>query len=431
MPMHKLLRILQLNVAKREAVQQSLMNDEEIREYGVVAISEPYARMIEKTVVTSPMGHHNWMKMIPTERSETRWPIRSMLWVRSDIDAEQIPVPSADLTAAVLQLPDRAVMVVSVYVEGNSVDALASTVGELHNLIVRFRSGRGTRTDVILVGDFNLHDQLWGGDDISPARQGEADLLIDFMSEHSLSSLLPRGTKTWQGRDTETTIDLVLASTELADEVMRCTLHQNDHGSDHRAIETVFDVAVPDRPAGQRFLFKNAPWTEIRAKVAASLQRVPLGGSVQLQTDRLMTAVTEAVFDLTPKAKPSPYAKRWWTTDLTQLRRIYTYWRNRARSQRRAGRVIPELEQRARNSAKEYHDAIRKQKKAHWENCQILPYGLRSVLVLFCLLGSGFLVLLMLPRSEPSGLHERLPRLHQRPPEILLPPAEQMPFATS
>jgi hypothetical protein len=109
-----------------------------------------------------------------------------MLWVRSDIDAEQIPVPSADLTAAVLQLLDRAVMVVSVYVEGKNTDALASTVTELHNLIVRFRSGRGTGTEVILVGDFNQHDQLWGGDDISPTKQGKADLLMDFMSKHSL-----------------------------------------------------------------------------------------------------------------------------------------------------------------------------------------------------------------------------------------------------
>jgi hypothetical protein len=368
MPMHKTLRIIQLNVHKRDAVQLSLMNDKEIRDFGVVAISEPYARIIENMVVTSPMGHHNWTRMIPTERREAIWPIRSMLWVRSDIDAEQIPVPSADLTAAVLQLPDRAVMVVSVYVEGRNADALASTVRELHNLIVRFRSGRGTRTDVILVGDFNQHDQLWGGDDVSPTRQGEADLLIDFMSEHSLQSLLPRGTKTWQEGDTETTIDLVLASTELAEEVMRCGIHQNEHGSDHRAIETAFDVVVHDRPASQRLLFKNAPWTEIRAKVDASLQRVPLGGSVQFQTDRLMAAVTEAVFELTPKAKPSPYAKRWWTTDLTQLRRSYTYWRNQARFQRRIGRGIPELVRRARESAKEYHDTIRKQKKAHWED---------------------------------------------------------------
>jgi hypothetical protein len=104
------------------------MNDKEIRDYGVVAISEPHAHVIENTVVTSPIVHHNWTRIIPTERRETIWPIRSMLWMRSDLDVEQITVPSADLTAAVLQLSDRAVIVVSVYVEGNNADALAYTI---------------------------------------------------------------------------------------------------------------------------------------------------------------------------------------------------------------------------------------------------------------------------------------------------------------
>src|SRR5512146_106839 len=81
-----------------------------------------------------------------------------------------------------------------------------------------------------------------------------------------------------------------------------------------------------------------------------------------------MTAVTEAVYGLTPKAKPSPYAKRWWTTDLTRLRQAYTCWRNQARSRRRMGQTSLELEQRARTAAKEYHDAIRRQKSSHWND---------------------------------------------------------------
>ena len=79
-----------------------------------------------------------------------------------------------------------------------------------------------------------------------------------------------------------------------------------------------------------------------------------------------MAAVLEAVHALTPKAKPSPYTKRWWTTDLTQLRRIYTYWRNRARAARRAGWTRPNLEETAKSAAKQYHNAIRQQKKRHW-----------------------------------------------------------------
>ena len=52
-------------------------------------------------------------------------------------------------------------------------------------------------------------------------RQGEADLIIDVMAEHALSSLLPRGTKTWQCGDYETTIDLTNIRRESAPESRR------------------------------------------------------------------------------------------------------------------------------------------------------------------------------------------------------------------
>jgi len=99
---------------------------------------------------------------------------------------------------------------------------LEGAVGELDRLIRRFRRGTGTRTDIILAGDFNRHDQLWEGDNISPSRQGEGD-----------------------------------------------------HSPDHRAIETAFDITIEDRPSETRLLFKNAPWAEIRDRVTATLTRTP------------------------------------------------------------------------------------------------------------------------------------------------------------
>ncbi|KAJ5688203.1 hypothetical protein N7536_010822 [Penicillium majusculum] len=123
--------------------------------------------------------------------------------------------------------------------------------------------------------------------------------------------------------------------------MIKCAIYGIEHGSDHRAIETVFD---------ERLLLKNVPWKEINTRIASALTATPSGGTVQQKTDRLITAVSEAVHTLTPKAKPSPYAKRWWTADLTQLRHIYIYWRNHARSERRVGRKVPHLEKTAQNN---------------------------------------------------------------------------------
>jgi hypothetical protein len=306
--------------------------------------------------------------MIPTAVHDGRWPIRSMLWIRKDLEARQISVDSADITAAVLRLPGRSILVVSLYVPQANPTALQRVLQLLQEVIESTYRQTDTRLDVLLAGDFNRHDQLWGGEEVSlTRRQGEADPIVDFIGDFSLHSLLPRGVTTWARNGQESTIDLIFASQELAATLLKCGVYEIEHGSDHRAIETTFDIAPPERPVVQRLLLKNAPWNAIRQRIATALQTTPLVPGTQAQTDQLMTIVLEAIHALTPRARPSPYAKRWWTTDLTNLRRIYTYQRNQARAHRRIGTLSQSLEQQAREAAKEYHDAIRRQKKAHWQ----------------------------------------------------------------
>jgi hypothetical protein len=67
------------------------------------------------------------------------------------------------------------------------------------------------------------------------------------MSDHALQSLLPRATKSWQQGKHESTIDLVLASEELATSIVKCNIHTTERGSDYTAIESVFDIATPER----------------------------------------------------------------------------------------------------------------------------------------------------------------------------------------
>ena len=369
--MNRSFHMIQLNVRKQAEVHESLMNDEGIHDVIILAIQEPQAHRIRGRLLTTPMAHHKWTKMVPSTYREGRWPIRSMLWVNREVEAEQMQVNSPDMTAALVRLPDRQVLVVSVYVPLHDPRALHEACAHLRGVVRDARRRSGTTVDVVFAGDFNRHDQLWGGDDVALERQGEADPIIDLMNDLALGSLLPRGTKTWRGGGHggmhETTIDLVLASEALSNALIRCAAHETDHGSDHRAIETMLDLSVPALQQQERLLFRNAPWSAINARIAHTLGPTSLLGAVQPMTDRLMSAVHEAVHVLTPLARPSPYTKRWWTTDLTELRRIHTYWRNQARAERRAGQRRAELEDRAKEAAKQYHDAIRQQKKRHWE----------------------------------------------------------------
>lgn len=106
--MSKPLLIIHLNVRKGDAAHDSLMNDTEIQDAAAIAIQEPWAWKIKGRLLTTPMAHHKWIKMIPSIcREQGGWPFRSMLWIRKDLKAEQVPMESSDLTAALLRLLGR------------------------------------------------------------------------------------------------------------------------------------------------------------------------------------------------------------------------------------------------------------------------------------------------------------------------------------
>lgn len=105
------------------------------------------------------------------------------------------------------------------------------------------------------------------------------------MNDFALRSLLRQGTKTWHGGDYDTTIDLVPASAELADATVKCAIYKTEHGSDHCAIETIFDTLVPVLKQRDRLLLKNAPCKAINIRIGSALNSPPSGGTVQQQTD--------------------------------------------------------------------------------------------------------------------------------------------------
>ena len=77
-----------------------------------------------------------------------------------------MPIQSSDLTAVVLHLAGRHVMIVSVYIEPGGAEHLEESLELLDNVIKKAREKIGEQMEVILAGDFNRHDELWGGNDI-------------------------------------------------------------------------------------------------------------------------------------------------------------------------------------------------------------------------------------------------------------------------
>lgn len=81
-----------------------------------------------------------------------------MMWANKAIEVDQILVQSSDITAAILRLPDRSILVTSVYVEVNKPDDLLDATAKLRQLIDKTRNKIGIRVDMLIVRDFNQHD---------------------------------------------------------------------------------------------------------------------------------------------------------------------------------------------------------------------------------------------------------------------------------
>ena len=153
-------QLLQLNVMKKDIALLSLLNDESLKDFSILAITEPNSwRNKGKTIVTLA-GHQNWIKCLPTAQNKGDWAYRSMIWARGDLEVEQLPMDSGDLTAILVRLQDCTILVFLVYVPGEDQEALLQTLNVIQQTIRQTQQRIGTRTDIIVAGDFNRHDQL-------------------------------------------------------------------------------------------------------------------------------------------------------------------------------------------------------------------------------------------------------------------------------
>lgn len=152
--------------------------------------------------------------------------------------------------------------------------------------------------------------------------------------------------------------------------------------SDHLGIEAEFDLYPGQTDAKCRPRYREVDWGEFAKAVPQHFQQHPLppllpspdsiDDFVSLLSAGLQLLLAEAV----PAAKVSPYRNRWWTADLSALRREYRRVQRRIDKSDRSHASWKAL-RKARNK---YTSAITKQKRSHWKQylAQLTPEQLWS-----------------------------------------------------
>lgn len=199
------------------------------------------------------------------------------------------------------------------------------------------------------------------------------------MVDNALRSLLPAGTITWelQSGQLQSTPDLVLAGGGLADPLETCRVYKVDHGSDHRAVQVHFRLRPNQEPVRKRRrVCDKADWTTLGQTLRKQLAGLPYDNSdsdIRTQTELsaaaqgFMDVVNAALESSVPRARPSPCVKRWWTEELSRLRKVMPQLRNRVTMARRRGQDYTYMNDRMVDARRTYFDAKDRTKKGHWQ----------------------------------------------------------------
>lgn len=377
--MPRTINVLQANVGRRREAQLSILNDESTQDFELLMITEPSIMDIDGKPVIHRHSHWTATRPSCTRADSVIHAFRSLIYVNNKTQFKQVSVACPDITAGVLRTATQIILVISVYIPRDPSASREQNAEELTNRLALITSAHkeakakwGANVQLFVAGDFNRHDQLWGGDTAALSQyHGEGTPILEWMGNLGLHSMLPRGTKTFKVGPYETTIDLALASDGLSRRMLRCQIHDTEHGSDHRAIASTFNDRRRQDDNPRRLNHRMTNWDAVRndlQQYVASIPEIHDAGDLELQSDAITRCVQEAVARHTPEMRPSRYMKAWWDNEISMLRREYTNLRNRNTNANRNTRHQPHLEAQAEMAKRKFHAAIRSKKKGHWQS---------------------------------------------------------------
>ena len=348
------LSILQYNVRKsRDIVMPTLLRDPKIVDFDILAIQEPWVNPFMDTT------HHPAKDLFhlcyPQAEGESSARVCMFINKRLDHTKWQFESHNRHFCTVTIDLgrEDQAaeIKIHNVYNPNHTVENRQSVLSQLRRVLESAQ-----QTEQIVLGDFNLHHEMWGGPNV-PKTEAEAEDLVDIMEDYNLTSTLIPGTITYEEGERQATIDLCLVTVGLADRVIRSEVDRDfDHDSDHLPVVTSFDLSVKQLSREPRKNWKLIDEKKFKSVVLRNLpplRRPRTRSALDQYAGEIVAALQNAIETAVPQRIWSPKARRGWDEECTRvlaeakrLRRLHNLyhtdetWKAYRKARNHKGRVI-------------------------------------------------------------------------------------------
>jgi exonuclease III len=301
----------------------TLLRDPRIQEYDVLALQEPWRNPFIPTT-HNPIAH-SFHTCFPPDSREA--PARVCFFVNKRIDPNNWRFTEHTRDLSTLEITTRApttagaaetkIYIHNVYNPPRSSDHRTSCLPHLRRALSAHQN-----EEQIILGDFNLHHELWGGRTVRE-RDPESDDLINIIEEYQLGSLLPADTVTYDDQNAQSCIDLCYGTQDLVDRVVKCGVDQGmDHNSDHLPITTILDLRTIQRQQAEIHDWSSINEKELRTSFARKLP-TPRCPKSRTALDRyvgeVIKAIQSAIEHATPLKRWSPRMRAGWTPECKEI----------------------------------------------------------------------------------------------------------------
>ena len=318
----------QQNTNKSLISQLDLLESLKRNDYDICAIQEPYIDFNGKS-----RANRQWTAIYPNTHYSHPDSTRSLLLINTNILTDswkQLNIQHPDVTAIELRGTFGTIRVINVYNNCNNNTALTHVSNFMRDREQHI--GRTAPIHTVWLGDFNRHHPLWDehrNTHLFTRRNLDlAQPLLDMLGRHNMKMALPSAIPTLRAQNTGnlTRVDNVFCTESLMDALVKCGTDEASRPvkTDHFPIVTQFDIYAPQAIQKPRYNFRLAEWPELVQTLTDELNSIPAPTEIHNTdtfTHRLNTLnekIQIAIKKHVKPTKPSPYSKRWWSTDLAK-----------------------------------------------------------------------------------------------------------------